>query len=94
MPSVTHERSKSRERTSTGESWLYPDRKTIEQGLEREKRYRIADGQVRGLIGGEDNSETIRIMGRNPRASGGRLGSYGEAVVVVDGVGRRQYGSQ
>lgn len=105
MPSITDQRSttreRSQERTSTGKSFLHPsvhesEMNRIDQGLRREGRLREPDGQVRGLLGSDDAGvEAARIVyGRGPRMSAGRLGTSGERnFEYVDG-GRRHYGNQ
>ena len=104
MPSITHQRSptreRSRERTSNGKSFLHPsphqvETRRIQEGLSREERLRVSDGQVKGLLGNEDEGEAVRIVyGKGPRMSAGRLGTTGERNFVVEEGGRRHYGSR
>lgn len=86
-------REKSRERTSDGRSYLDVGR--VEAGLKREEIRRVENGEVRGLLGGGDNGEAVRIVyGRGPRVSAGRLGTTGERNMEYAEGGRRHYGSQ
>lgn len=86
-------REKSRERTSTGISYLDVGR--VEQGLKREEIRRVEGGEVKGLLGGGDGAEAVRIVyGRGPRVSAGRLGTHGERNMEFAEGGRRHYGSQ
>lgn len=92
-------REKSRERTSTGQSYLNPldherDIGRIEHGMSQNKSELLRDGQVKGYIGGGDNGEFVKVYGVNPRSSSGRVAARGgEKIVVVD-ADRRRYGSQ